>query len=324
MVLLESPGGRVVEAAQIADMVKERGLRTRVAFECSSACTLVFLNGAKRDLAPSAQLGFHRVATGASNAWIDEVANAAMAPAYLGAGLPQNFIDRINATDNRSIWYPTRDELISAGVIRQASAGLELDLSSIRVASVEEFQDALLANPLWMAVEQRFPASISTAAAGMLLASQSGLSDEAVAGEAMKVLGSLVGKVLRTASSETLERFTVLHAREVGKQPERQMLACNHSTALGALGPGGAAWLLHALQEPERDDQTRLPSTPELEVIHRELGDVSLPAVGRSFYESSISRDARASCVRLSRMIERISWLPTRQRRLAARLMLQA
>ena len=58
-VLLDSPGGRVHAARGIALMVTDRGLDTRVERICASACTLIFIAGTERKVAPGGKLGFH-------------------------------------------------------------------------------------------------------------------------------------------------------------------------------------------------------------------------------------------------------------------------
>ncbi len=59
IVVFESPGGDVEEAMRIGRDIKQNGLETGVATECSSACTYSFVAGRKRILLPGGQLGFH-------------------------------------------------------------------------------------------------------------------------------------------------------------------------------------------------------------------------------------------------------------------------
>src|SRR6185369_12618268 len=57
---LNSPGGRVGEAIELAELVRARGLATYSATSCVSACTVVFAAGRERYLRAGARLGFHR------------------------------------------------------------------------------------------------------------------------------------------------------------------------------------------------------------------------------------------------------------------------
>lgn len=58
-VVLSSPGGRVLEAAGMADVIRTRGLRVHVAGRCSSACFLMFMAGRSRTVERGASVGVH-------------------------------------------------------------------------------------------------------------------------------------------------------------------------------------------------------------------------------------------------------------------------
>jgi len=58
--VLETPGGRVGEAALIAKLVRERKLKTYVENHCESACTVILLAGMDRAVTANARIGFHR------------------------------------------------------------------------------------------------------------------------------------------------------------------------------------------------------------------------------------------------------------------------
>lgn len=81
VVFLESPGGTVLPALEIGQLVRERGYRTVVlaGSTCTSACALIWLGGTRRYLEPGGQIGFHassaeedgrQVESGLSNAFI--------------------------------------------------------------------------------------------------------------------------------------------------------------------------------------------------------------------------------------------------------------
>lgn len=112
-VRLESPGGYVQPALAVAKIIQERGLDTYVGRFCASACTLVFLGGQHRYLAPDARLGFHQAsAPGVAQVRADTV----MRQAYGAAGVPSSFIDHVLRTPSQALWFPTRDELQEAGI----------------------------------------------------------------------------------------------------------------------------------------------------------------------------------------------------------------
>jgi hypothetical protein len=112
-VRLESPGGYVQPALAVADIIRTRGLDTYVGRFCASACTLAFLGGQHRYLAPAARLGFHQAyAPNVPQARVDPI----LRTAYGTAGLATSFIDHILRTPPQALWFPTRDELRQAGI----------------------------------------------------------------------------------------------------------------------------------------------------------------------------------------------------------------
>ena len=64
-IMLESPGGGVVDGIAIGREVHARGLQTITRYECASACALIFMGGAERVLVGSrAAIGLHQAASG--------------------------------------------------------------------------------------------------------------------------------------------------------------------------------------------------------------------------------------------------------------------
>lgn len=113
-VRLFSPGGNVRAAVEVAKIVRAHGLDTYVERSCASACTIAFLGGKNRFLAPGAWLGFHQ----ASSKGVDpDRFNPFMRAAYAGEGVPQAFIDHVLRTPPQSIWFPVREELLAAGLV---------------------------------------------------------------------------------------------------------------------------------------------------------------------------------------------------------------
>lgn len=114
-VLLESPGGWMREGRRMAAVIQRYGLSTRVEGECHSACTVVFLAGVDRTLGEQAVLGFHRGRRPGEDSKGES--DERSGEAYIKAGLPQAFVQRILDTPNDEIWTPSRRELLKAGVL---------------------------------------------------------------------------------------------------------------------------------------------------------------------------------------------------------------
>ncbi|HKY94468.1 MAG TPA: hypothetical protein VJL84_04140 [Kiloniellales bacterium] len=116
---LTSDGGYVHPALIVANTLQLRGATTFVPSECVSACTLLFLGGETRYLAPGAKLGFHR-------AWrnLDEpedrgtqMTNEEIRQRLLERGVSAAFAEQVLATPSTEVWYPTAEEMLEAGVI---------------------------------------------------------------------------------------------------------------------------------------------------------------------------------------------------------------
>src|SRR5690606_28530693 len=62
-VVLDSPGGSVMDALAIGRLVHEKGLATRVAAGslCASSCPIVFASGTERIACPDAAIGVHQI-----------------------------------------------------------------------------------------------------------------------------------------------------------------------------------------------------------------------------------------------------------------------
>jgi hypothetical protein len=114
---LTSPGGRIGEARKLRDFIRERRLVTYAASECASACTLAFMGGVQRFIAPEAKLGFHRGRfPGLTEEELADV-NKAERRWLIDAGVSSWFANRAYSTPSDSVWWPTLEELKRAGVI---------------------------------------------------------------------------------------------------------------------------------------------------------------------------------------------------------------
>jgi hypothetical protein len=114
IVVFESPGGDVEEAMRIGRYIKQNGLETGVATECSSACTYSFIAGRERILLPGAQLGFHACQ---KVVWYSPCENHKYSSYLIASGIDESFIRRALSVEPPNIWYPRPEELLAAHVI---------------------------------------------------------------------------------------------------------------------------------------------------------------------------------------------------------------
>ena len=117
---LTSNGGNIYEARGIAKLILARELSTFVEQDCSSACTLLFIAGKMRGIAPGAKLGFHGyLLTNASQLpHIDVAAEQEKDRDYFRArGVSDAFLDMMFQRSHKEIWTPDFATLRTAGVV---------------------------------------------------------------------------------------------------------------------------------------------------------------------------------------------------------------
>ena len=140
---LNSTGGAIGAADDIADLVLEKKLNTTVVEECMSACTIIFLAGTQRSLHKNAKLGFHQFTwsmSGLENFYEDERSTKGwQSPFSLAlwvAGDTQNYIlesmeylisrgvdphfaiETLKA-EKDDMWVPSIFDLEAAGVVNE-------------------------------------------------------------------------------------------------------------------------------------------------------------------------------------------------------------
>jgi hypothetical protein len=142
-VMLSSRGGRVGEANQIAQMIRQRKLDTTVRGSCLSACTHVLLAGEHRSATESAKIGFHRSTLPGLTTMDEFYLSHRMFIYYRSLGLPSTFVAKVIETPPQSMWYPTQEELLEARVLGGPASGaiiapLELNISSVRLVDYHD------------------------------------------------------------------------------------------------------------------------------------------------------------------------------------------
>ncbi|WP_164658029.1 hypothetical protein [Tropicibacter sp. Alg240-R139] len=119
-VTLDSPGGHIYEARGFAKLIRQRRFDTQAAGDCSSACTLPFVAGHRRSLAPGARLGFHQYALNFDNALpqIDLKKEQDKDRAlFRDQGVSQTFLDTMFNAPSTGLWYLANSEARDAGLV---------------------------------------------------------------------------------------------------------------------------------------------------------------------------------------------------------------
>ena len=138
---LNSAGGLIEAAREMADIIIDFELDTRVTDECASACVTLFLAGESRQLDRGGRLGFHRSSWDAASmeesykdaradigwdslyefgSWSYEEAQKDVLSEMeylLERGVDPEFAIKTLRAENADMWFPRRRELTVAGVL---------------------------------------------------------------------------------------------------------------------------------------------------------------------------------------------------------------
>lgn len=150
---LNSPGGRVIEARKLRDVIAAHRIATYTATGCFSACTLAYAAGAQRLIARNASLGFHQYA-------FPGVSQAAFRREYeqdkhdwAQRGFGRNFIDRAFLTPHTDLWRPTHEELFEAKVITGYPRSSDVAVSGVALKDMAQLDAELTKVPLFAALK---------------------------------------------------------------------------------------------------------------------------------------------------------------------------
>jgi len=119
IVLLDSPGGKVVPGLRIGEIIRASGFATAVTngAMCSSACAMIWLAGTERLVGSAAKVGFHAAYTGSG----DDVRVSGQGNAFIGAylaklGLSYEAIALATSADPTAMRWLTPEDAKQAGI----------------------------------------------------------------------------------------------------------------------------------------------------------------------------------------------------------------
>jgi hypothetical protein len=116
IIILDSPGGNLGEALDIAKEIQERGLNTFIYGKghCASACALLFLAGSTKYARPGAMIGLHSGSL--FDGTPDQQATMLMALFFIRIGAPAHIVDRIFDTPPSEMYWLTEADKEALGI----------------------------------------------------------------------------------------------------------------------------------------------------------------------------------------------------------------
>lgn len=340
---LASPGGRVFEAEQVVELMRKNRYSTRAVGNCESACTLLFLAGAERQLMPGAQLGFHRASTGTYNPVFDELANQQLAGIYRRVGLPEYFISQTVKTPSHSMWYPHSDELVASALIAALPQTLDVALPAGADASKADFVDALSGSPAWDALDKRYAGTLDQLAGRMQALRAAAASDEELQALGFAVLAPQISGLLAESTPALRRQYAQIVRAQLKAAlaglPElagsgREQCQALLGGQLGlrrqlplALQVKETAWLVEAARGEAPRWAPRPATAIELEVIRRTLGGHAPGMLAGLWPAQAAAEGGRPGsglrCEQVIQTLDRAAALPVAQRELAERVIFQ-
>lgn len=155
-VILNSHGGDLDETFRIIDALEayqanRRPLNTYVHEHCASACTIIYVSGAKRLLHVDAKLGFHQFQMYAANSSTTQnIArlNSKVSDYFEQQGVLKRFTRVMFQADADDMWYPDTEELLDTYVVHEV-------ISEESVAKRNAMKAAAANSPDYMSIIKR-------------------------------------------------------------------------------------------------------------------------------------------------------------------------
>ena len=330
---LSSPGGRLREAERMASALKTHRHEARAVGTCASACTLVFLAGNPRQLAPEGQLGFHRASTGTYNPVFEELANQELAKTYRDLGLPQPMIEKTLRTSSRSMWFVPREELQAHALIAPSPRTLAIPLPAAG-AGLADYDDALRMHPVWEALERRSEGTVDAVAKRMLEARAAGATDEDVQATSLAPLAKQMPALVNGTNAALRRRYVQLVSEQLkalrappkpGARPACRDLLDGRLATRQQLPQDAQVretqWLLEAANSAPPRWLPKPPSAIEIEVLDRSVGSAALGMLSHLWADAPEAAGAGASCEPVIAMLDRLQAQPPARRELVERLL---
>lgn len=254
-IVLYSAGGWVREGKLVGEVIRRYGLNTYVEQECSSSCTLAFMEGRDRAADPRAHIGFHTLYTVGGDDRINRSFDRKLTfDTYGNFGLPDDFVEKIAATPASGSWYPSQADMLAAGVLTRLSAGGETaqlaTIATTRGVLEAEFRKGPLFAAMWRYHPDDFARMIDLAWAKV----EAHAIDSDILNVGRQQIGALTRRVLPIASDSSLQEF--------------QQLVLDQAIALRKVSPLACTELIYPRQKGQPAPQVILPP----EFANRELG----------------------------------------------------
>ena len=123
IIVLNSKGGNIYEARGLAKLIEDNNFFTHVDSDCFSACTTVFIAGILRTAGQKAKFGFHQYKLDSKKLFHTSLnikdEQGKDLKYFSEKKVDINFLEKAFSTPFETMWFPTQQELINAGIIHK-------------------------------------------------------------------------------------------------------------------------------------------------------------------------------------------------------------
>ncbi len=210
IVHLNSRGGRVSEARRLRDLFASLGLTTYTSSGCLSACTIAYMGGQKRLIAPNAQLGFHQYSFPGTTDKDFRAEYDKDKRDWLARGFAKDFVDRAFATPSSDMWQPTHQELFRAGVLTGYPGSDDVAISGFGLRDLGNIDAHLAEEPLFAALKSHEPGVYDQIVSEFRSGVRQGQSMAELRQKMIPLLQDVLTQRLPYASDSALRSFVAL------------------------------------------------------------------------------------------------------------------
>ncbi len=228
-IILDSIGGRIYESREISRIIKENNFNTYSLTGCYSACAMAFINGKKRYLAKGANLAFHQYSPYSKN--LEQYYDISLEQGkdlenFEKQGISQSFINSVFKASKNDMWYPTKKEMLDAGVIHGVVNPSDLKVINYDSSLIKNIENELTKNPAIRTVKKFAPKVYDQILEKMKTQIKKGASEIEILQLAHSLMGGLADKALPSTSNKALIKFTKATIQLLGNLEKRDPILC--------------------------------------------------------------------------------------------------
>ncbi len=209
-IILDCVGGRVFEGRELSKLILVYGLDTYSLKGCNSAGTIAFISGTNRFLGTGATLGFHHYQADYNLAEFIDLNKEQEEDLriFKRKGIKKEFLEKLYTASSEDLWFPSRDELLSAGVIHGVVN--PSDLTPLERMEDIDVREEFLNIPVYKTIQKYEPKVFEQIITDINEQYKNGSTLNKLQETGAKHLMVLANRLLPMSSNETLIRFVQL------------------------------------------------------------------------------------------------------------------